>query len=186
VGGVARLPAAPDVDPTSPKGPFFEAARWCRSFVSSCPFPLNTRLVDELAPAHTFITEYPDFARDQYGNLCTRSDSPLPNFSTGTWGWLELTDKELNAAVDATGAYGWAPVTGIPEAFLDHGYCAGSSSDFVTVAEAIANFNIPGAFHPNAAGQNINFTYTQPAVCTALYTNPECSGTPRPPSGGAP
>ena len=85
----------------------------------------------------------------------------------------------LNAAVAATSTLGWTPVTGIPEAYLTHGYCS-TSSWFVPLVTAARADNVPGAFHPTGSGQNENAGFTIAALYKALYGNQYCATKPSP------
>ena len=128
-----------------------------------------------LHPAHVFITEYPNFADDQNGNLCTYGIGPLPHFVISTWSWLQDAGNALNQQVDRTSLLGWTPVTGIPQDFTTHGYCS-TSSYFRPLVEGIATENKAGAFHATPDGQGITLAHTLPALCTALYGNDACDG----------
>ena len=75
--------------------------------------PLDKTLRQELAPAHIFITDYPNNATDQTGHVCTASEGPFPRFQETTWAWLEQTGVSLNDAVNQTASFGWVPITGI-------------------------------------------------------------------------
>ena len=85
--------------------------------------------------------------------------------------------------------HNWTVVTGIPQDFYRHGYCATQfdgepaweQSYFVPVSRAVTKGNLEGAFHPNAKGQRVNFRRTMPLVCAALYGNQACDGNPPPP-----
>jgi hypothetical protein len=133
-----------------------------------------------LHPAHVFISEYPDFAHDENGNTCSGTqivDRPFPHFYASTWQWLAQTGQALNAAVAATASLGWTPITGIAQDFTTHGYCS-TSSHFRPLSEAIFTSNTAGAFHATVEGQATTLAHTQPAVCSALYGNPGCDGSP--------
>jgi hypothetical protein len=128
-----------------------------------------------------FITEYPTNAYDASGKLCTAENSPFPSFSEGTWGWLAHLGRQLNNRVaSAAETNGWTLVTGIADAFLRHGYCAGTQSYFRRVTEAALNYNLAGGFHPNLSGHHVSYVRTVSGVCTALYDNPRCDGLPPP------
>ena len=148
---------------------------------------LDLALKQQLGPQHVFITQYPDFSRNQNGALCGTptpgvDQGPWPHFSVPVWGWLEQTGQRLNAAVANTRGYGWVPVTGIPGAFVDHGYCS-TSTDFVSLPAAVSTVwhqplqqDLAGAFHPTDAGQDLSAEQTEPLVCDSLYGNPTCTG----------
>ena len=138
---------------------------------------LHVALRRELNPAHIFITDYPDNARDQDGQVCNEKQRPFPHFEQTTWAWLEQTGTALNAEVNATKSYGWVPVTGIAEQFRDHGYCS-KDSYFVSLSTAIKNWDFGGPFHAKTVGQQITFGETRKAVCDALYDNDSCTGLP--------
>jgi hypothetical protein len=138
-----------------------------------------------LHPAHTFITEYPNFANDQNGNLCTYGIGPLPHFVITTWSWLQDAGNALNQQVDRTSLLGWTPLMGIPQDFITHGYCS-TSSYFRPLSEASASENQSGAFHATHEGQGITLAHTLPGVCTALYGDATCDGIPPAPCESAP
>ena len=71
-------------------------------------------------------------------------------------------------------ALGWTPITGIPNDFLTHGYCA-YGSYFYPLAEALVEGKKFGAFHPNLVGQYKTYDHTIEAVCKALYGDRSCS-----------
>ncbi len=130
-----------------------------------------------LHPRFVFLTQYPDFATNQNGAICDPDFGPFPHFAETTWKWLEETGTALNQAVFSTTDLGWIPVVGIPADFLGHGYCS-PSSYFVTVNSAINDWNVAGAFHATAEGQQITLEHSIPAVCAALYGNKACNGEP--------
>jgi hypothetical protein len=141
----------------------------------------------KLAPQHVFITDYPDFSRNQDGNLCGTTKLQglwFPNFTASVWGWLEQVGQSLNSDVNSMAGYGWTPITGVPTAFQDHGYCALVGDDFVPMPKALltlqdpATADVEGTFHPTDAGQTLTAKQTEPSVCQALYGNPTCTGLP--------
>ena len=128
--------------------------------------------------AHVFITEYPDFAHDENGNLCTGSSGPIPHFYPGTWIWLNGLNDVLNQRVARTSEYGWKPVGGIADDFERHGYCS-TRSYFRTLVEALfLKDDADSALHPTPAGQQVTYEHTLDDVCIALYGNPVCDGIP--------
>jgi hypothetical protein len=133
-----------------------------------------------LDAAHVFITEYPNESTDQTGQLCNNT-GPRPRFSSGVWGWLQHVGTGLNGVIAGTASFGWAPVTGVAEGFIGHGYCS-TDSYFDTVEQSLSDqHNAIGAFHPNETGAAITASLTRAKVCQALYGNPDCSGLPPPP-----
>ncbi|HUC14491.1 MAG TPA: hypothetical protein VMS00_08565 [Acidimicrobiales bacterium] len=133
-----------------------------------------------LHPEHVFITEYPTNAYDENGLLCVSGKGRFPAFPRATWQWLAETGDALNEAVLGTRSLGWTVVSGIPNAFMKHGYCA-DDSYFVPITNALSAGNKAGSFHPNARGQAINSSLTRPVVCEALYRNKQCNGIAPPP-----
>jgi hypothetical protein len=129
--------------------------------------------------AHIFITEYPDFAHNQYGDVCTGlSFEPFPRFYPGTWVWLNGVNEVLNLLVARTSQYGWKPVGGIADDFERHGYCS-TKSYFLTIAQSLwRQYDKDGSLHPTSDGQQVTFNHTRDDVCDALYGNPTCDGTP--------
>jgi hypothetical protein len=140
-------------------------------------FRLLKQHLDELPAAHVFVTQYPETSHDQNAKYCTLSSGPFPRFYTTDWQWLTRTGQSLNAEVSHTSAFGWTPITGIPEDFLKHGYCS-TDSYFVPVSRVVSTWNLEGSFHPTEAGQELTFIRTRDAVCEALYGNPTCDGIP--------
>jgi hypothetical protein len=146
-------------------------------------YALVARHLTELHPAHVFITEYPDFAHDEKGNVCSGTHiigRSFPHFYASTWQWLGQTAQGLNGQVDGTTSLGWTPVTGIAQDFTTHGYCS-TDSYFRPLVEGVATGNKAGAFHATPQGQAVTLAHTQPAVCSALYGNGGCDGSPPPP-----
>ena len=128
--------------------------------------------------ADIFITEYPDFAHDQNGDLCTGETGPLPHFYPGTWSFLTNVNDTLNLMVDRTSADGWHPVLGIDDAFNRHGYCS-TASYFLTIDESLwRQWDKYGSFHPTAEGQGLTYAATRDTVCVWLYGNRGCNGIP--------
>ncbi|HMK97847.1 MAG TPA: hypothetical protein VK425_09900, partial [Acidimicrobiales bacterium] len=141
--------------------------------------------------------QYPTFAYDDTGLLCVSGEGPFPAFPKATWSWLAQTGESLNTAVLGTRRLGWTVVTGVPNAFMKHGYCATTQKNnpgsyFVPLTEAIGqDLQVTGkelraigsgAFHPNARGQALTYSLTRPVVCAALYGNGQCNGiAPSPP-----
>ena len=139
-----------------------------------------SHLKSELNPAHVLITEYPDFAHDEMGNVCSGTEivgRPFPHFFQSTWQWLAQTGQGLNGQVGGTSSLGWTPVTGIAQDFTTHGYCS-TDPYFRPLVEGVAIGDKSGAFHATAAGQGITLAHLQPAVCNALYGNGGCDGSP--------
>jgi hypothetical protein len=139
---------------------------------------LGSHLQQTIRPRNTFITTYPDNATDEHSNLCTDGKGPPPWFEDTTWSWLEDTGNQLNLAVAKTSSLGWAPVTGIAQGFVGHGYCS-SDSYFVPLHGSFVNqHDQNGSYHATLAGQKITAAATQARVCEALYGNSSCDGTP--------
>lgn len=129
-------------------------------------------------PSHVFLTQYPAIAHDFSGKLCTAGEGAFPAFSQSTWQWLSNVGDALNNAVLASAAaYGWTGVTGIPEGFFRHGYCAGTQSYFRSLRQALPK-NKDGTFHPNPRGHAVSYQETKASVCEALYGNQNCDGLP--------
>ncbi len=135
---------------------------------------MSARLAS-LQPAHVFITQYPNIATEERGTTCDPDVGPLPHFFSSTWRWLDRTGAALNAQVLATSSLGWIPVTGIPEAFVGHGYCS-RDSWFLGLQHALRIGDMAGAFHAILPGQIASARATVPRVCSELYGNPKCHG----------
>jgi hypothetical protein len=138
---------------------------------------LNAHL-KTLDPAHVFLTQYPDETTSDSGARCSVTQGRFPAMLTSVWQWLHETGTGLNSAVAKTSRFGWDPVTGIPERFSGHGYCA-SDSYFRGIAGSVATqHNLFGSFHADASGQAITYEQTRARVCQALYGNQTCDGIP--------
>ncbi len=133
--------------------------------------------LDELKPAHVFLTQYPDETTNADGELCNGSGPP-PRLENTVWGFLRKAGADLNSAVGATSSLGWIPVTGIAQEFTGHGYCSPDTYFRTVVASGLSQWNAYGSFHATAAGQAITFAQDRDAVCRELYGNPTCDGIP--------
>jgi hypothetical protein len=111
---------------------------------------------------------------------CGGGSGPLPRFYPSTWEGLDRTGSALNAAVAGTSALDWTPITGIPEAFVGHGYCS-SQPWFLPLFKAIEEHDTAGAFHAILPGQYKSAVFTTRKVCEAFYGNEQCHGLAPPP-----
>jgi hypothetical protein len=122
---------------------------------------LNTlgRIVD---PGRVFLTEYPDFTRNDVGEACGwvpgeqigATNQNMPGVSQPEHVWAgDIVSAELKAEMDlAAGLYGWNFVTEISSAFSTHGYCA-TDPWIVRVGESLSEQADPqGIVHPDQAG----------------------------------
>jgi hypothetical protein len=120
-----------------------------------------------VSPARVLISQYPDFARGDNGQLCGGRIGPA-----STWQFIEQNAGMLNSAVrGAAHAHHWTLLpldeslfTGPPQG---HGYCA-SSSYFVGLFDAYHFDDLSGAFHPNYTGHAITAAGTVAALCKRL------------------
>lgn len=134
------------------------------------------------------------------------NSADVPQWNASDWAWFSRQAKTLDDHVANTSAScGWTVAqldntsTG---PFYTHGYCAGSygvlqspfppfvalipsfgQSYFLGVIGGLnpLNFDQAGPFHPLDLGHGATAEAVDPLLCTALYGNPACSGTPLPP-----
>jgi lysophospholipase L1-like esterase len=132
---------------------------------------LARRLARSVEPGRVHIVQYFDPTTDDSGHVCRAS---LPNVSAS-----ELTRARtdllapLNRAVAATRRFGWDVVTGVPERFVGHGYCARKTwitrlERSVTSLGGHLAGRLLGTLHPNAAGQRGTADLVAPAVELSL------------------
>lgn len=129
-----------------------------------------------------FAASYPDFSRDSSGATCdTDPRKAVERYTAArlpveTWAWLGRQSEILNAKV-ASGARSTWTVVPISPAFKMGGYCA-EPSYFTSIGEAVAGYDLAGPFHPNGAGQTLEYENTLPLVCRRLFGNDSCTSAP--------
>ncbi|MGO9319453.1 MAG: SGNH/GDSL hydrolase family protein [Solirubrobacteraceae bacterium] len=120
--------------------------------------------------SRAYLTEYFDPTGNASGQACESVLKPPPIFGLGLFGLNheDLQDARakllspLNQALaEAAARYHWTEVTGIAEAFRDHGYCAGPERWITTLPDSILQqgslhepkASVVGTLHPNREGQ---------------------------------
>ena len=121
-------------------------------------------------PVPVYLTEYFDPTGSASGQACESVLKPPPIFGLRLFGLnhedlQDARDKLLSplnqAIAEAAARYHWTEVTGIAQAFRDHGYCAGPGRWITTLLDSVlqqGSFKEPkasvvGTLHPNKEGQ---------------------------------
>ena len=166
-------------------------AQWVAALTAHLPGKYKTiqsAMASLVAPATTFITEYPTFVyADTQGDVCGQtlaSGARGAVFPLSTWQWMQSATGALNVQVDATGSLGWHVVPVSPSGFLGHGYCSGDPW-FVSITSAAWNSNLDGPFHPTKDGAKVSATALFSASCPAIASVAVCQA-PAPSVDGKP
>lgn len=152
---------------------------------------------DELSKALTaraspiYLTEYFDPTGDITGAACNSVlKPPIGLFGLNREDLRDAREKllaPLNRIIaEASSHFHWTEITGIAQAFRDHGYCAGSQRWVTTLPDSIRHQGslslsqlkegLVGTLHPNKEGQEQIATFIQAALEQSAA--PSCAHTP--------
>ena len=116
---------------------------------------LHTKLVEALGhalvPHRVYLTGYPDPTKDEDGNYCTASGGLTIRQSAYQWASTTILGQLTSVMRAAAAKYGWQFVAPSDD-FDTHGYCARDAWFTSLSGSLLAQFDMLGAFHPNAEG----------------------------------
>jgi lysophospholipase L1-like esterase len=133
---------------------------------------LAKRLAGQVAPENVIVVEYFDPLRDAGGQLCKH---PLLFVDAAEEQWAEQNLlAPLNAAVDAAAKrHGWQVVSGVADAFRNHGICARGQSWITTPSgSGLAELSLTGTLHPNPDGHRAEAALIAPVLAKTLGVAP--------------
>lgn len=136
------------------------------------------------------LSKYPDFSRDENGNICNTSGYSLPainarpavfRWNRNTWSWFGSAAAALNARITEAGALGFRYSNLPADAFSRHGYCAGTPPFFRDAwirgpLYAYGTLDRAGPLHPTDPGHDVLAENMQAPFCRILYSNTTCTG----------
>jgi len=133
-----------------------------------------------------YIAEYGDLTKDDGGAYCRFDNTDplgaMPGVTTDEMEWLDLAaTRSIDGAVaTAAVAHGWNLVSGIYQAYRDHGYCATNHWVNRIHESLLRQGDIRGLLHPNNAGQITSAGAIVNALMRDLYPEGP-AGAPRAP-----
>jgi hypothetical protein len=155
-------------DKRVPKGPLAEVVEKAIALLNREYDHLAHRLSNVVAPSHVVITEYFDPTHNTTGEFCERIEVRLARLrlrldkAEAEWAASKILQPLNEKIATEAAAHKWTDVSGVAEAFRNHGYCAGEDTWIVQFKESSSRqaggrffSRFAGFLHPNKRGHEV-------------------------------